>query len=155
MKIYVLIGFLLLSFFGLQAQDPEEEVSGEVLEQIESLKVGMITKRLNLTSEQAIKFWPVYNEFGKERHQLRKQTMQLHRAFDVKSDAELKKDLYKLLELKQKEVDLEKKYFEKFQEVLTIRQVVALQKAERQFKKMLLEKLGKRGERKGKNWEDD
>ena len=155
MKKYILLGFFLLSFFGLQAQDPEEEVSSEVLQQIESLKVGMITQKLNLTSDQASKFWPIYNEFGKERHQLRKQTMQLHKSFDTKPDAELKKDMLKLFELKQKEVDLEKKYFEKFQEVISIRQVLALHKAERQFKKMLLEKLGKRGERQGKKWEDD
>ena len=35
-------------------------------EKMEAMRVGFITQKLDLTSEEAQKFWPVYNEFQKK-----------------------------------------------------------------------------------------
>jgi hypothetical protein len=40
----------------------EERMSKEKRAQLESFKIQFITKKLNLTSEEAEKFWPIYNE---------------------------------------------------------------------------------------------
>ena len=36
-------------------------------EDIKAMKIGFITNELNLTPDEAQKFWPVYNEFQKKR----------------------------------------------------------------------------------------
>ena len=42
-------------------------------ERVQALKVAFITKALNLTSAEAEKFWPIYNEFQDKRDVVRKQ----------------------------------------------------------------------------------
>ena len=61
----VLIFFtFLLSLPGL-GQRPQQR-QGTVLE---SLKIAFITKRLDLSSEEAEKFWPIYNKYAVEVRQ--------------------------------------------------------------------------------------
>ena len=62
-KLYFLILFVSLSFF-TKAQDvaPEEEKH----QNIEALKVAFISKELELTPDEAQKFWPLYNQYAKE-----------------------------------------------------------------------------------------
>ena len=61
----VLIFFtFLLSLPGL-CQRPQQR-QGTVLE---SLKIAFITKRLDLSSEEAEKFWPIYNKYAVEVRQ--------------------------------------------------------------------------------------
>ena len=38
----------------------------EHYQRIEAIKVAFITKKLDLTTEEAQKFWPVYNNYQKE-----------------------------------------------------------------------------------------
>ncbi|HXB43884.1 MAG TPA: hypothetical protein VNV85_07495 [Puia sp.] len=38
---------------------------------LEALKIGFLTKRLNLTPEEAQKFWPVYNQYAEELKKVR------------------------------------------------------------------------------------
>ncbi|MEL7147186.1 MAG: hypothetical protein AAFO69_12505, partial [Bacteroidota bacterium] len=49
------------------------QISPEAKSKLEALRVGMISDRLELTPEQAEKFWPVYNQYLKERGTLRKE----------------------------------------------------------------------------------
>ena len=39
-------------------------------EKIKALKVSFITEKLELTSNEASKFWPIYNKFETERYKL-------------------------------------------------------------------------------------
>src|SRR5690349_7750029 len=57
------------------AQDAEEVPQQDLTakEKIQAARIGLITQRLGLTSEQAEKFWPIYNEFTQKRTDLRKQ----------------------------------------------------------------------------------
>src|SRR6187455_2384693 len=41
-------------------------------EQVETMKIGFLTQRLNLTSEEAKVFWPVYTKYQDELETLRK-----------------------------------------------------------------------------------
>ena len=42
-------------------------------ERVQALKVAFITKQLNLTSDEAEKFWPIYNDYQDKRDAVRKQ----------------------------------------------------------------------------------
>ncbi|OZA24427.1 MAG: hypothetical protein B7X86_08430 [Sphingobacteriales bacterium 17-39-43] len=50
---------------GLMSQDRRGHY-----ERIEAIKVAFITKKLDLTTEEAQKFWPVYNNYQKELMEL-------------------------------------------------------------------------------------
>ena len=56
MKTQFTIIALIFSMI-LGAQNPKEE-------QIKTLRIGFITKSLNLTSQEAQQFWPIYNEYS-------------------------------------------------------------------------------------------
>lgn len=141
---YLLLSILFSTFVhGLWAQ------GGEVKERIEAAKVGLITQQLNLTAEQSKQFWVVYNKYTEEIEALRKQQRELQRGFHNKSDEQLRKDLDKILEIREKEVALERKYQQEFLKVINVRQLASLYRAEKMFKAMLLQRISKR-EGKGK-----
>ena len=115
-------------------------------DQIASAKIGFITKRLNLTPEQAAAFWPVYNTYEDEKQQIRKSLRKLRSANTVLTtpDDELISNLKEVLNTKQREVDLEKEYLTKFLEVINPRQVTELYKSEQAFREELIRTLQKR-----------
>ena len=49
--------------FRIKAQDPGDETRAE---KIQSLKIAFITQKLQLTTDEAEKFWPVYNQYDNE-----------------------------------------------------------------------------------------
>jgi len=115
---------------------------GRRLNQLESARIAYITNKIALTQDQAQKFWPVYNEFVSKRRDVNKR-MRLLRMNDATtlSDQQIKDNLTQALTLRQTEVNLEKEYFEKFQKVLSIRQVGQLFQAEREFTKEVLKRV--------------
>jgi len=72
--IYVML-LLLVSYAPLLAQRPGKE---DRREKVDALKVGFITKKLDLSSEEAQKFWPVYNKFQDDLEKNRSSLKTLH-----------------------------------------------------------------------------
>ena len=66
--IYPLV-FLLISSLSF-AQDYKER-----REKVKALKVAFITEKLELTTEEAQKFWPIYNAFDEKQAELRHEKM--------------------------------------------------------------------------------
>ena len=114
-------------------------------EKIEAMKVGFITQQLDLTSEEAQKFWPVYNRFAEEMEKSRKdfrgKMMEEVKDVDLMTDAEANKALNDMIAYKTSEVELFKKYNQEFKKVLPTKKVVKLYVAEQEFKRELLRKL--------------
>jgi len=115
---------------------------------IEAMKIGFFTERLSLTSDEASKFWPVYNKYNSETEALRKnmrgRMMEEMNDLPNMSDAEAEKALNELVALKISEADLLKKYSVEFRKVLPVKKVIMLYKAENDFKRELLNKLQER-----------
>lgn len=59
-SLIVMLGFCTISAF---ADEYRQEQPGR---RMMGLKIAYITKQLNLTAEEAEKFWPVYNNYVKE-----------------------------------------------------------------------------------------
>jgi hypothetical protein len=114
-------------------------------ERVEALKVGFLTQRLNLTAKEAQAFWPVYNEYEGELAQLRKarreNLLNARDNWDQLSDAEVEKVVESELASRQQELDLLKKYHSRFKQVLPIKKVARLYKAQEDFKRELLERI--------------
>ncbi|HSI90984.1 MAG TPA: Spy/CpxP family protein refolding chaperone [Adhaeribacter sp.] len=133
-----LIGFLLVSFF-TQAQDRQ---TGERGKKIEAARTAFLTDKMNLNPEQAQKFWPLYNEYDARRKELRRQGRPFRgQNLEAINDAQLKEQLEKMFDNRQKELDLEKEYASKFQKVITVQQLAALYQGEREFTRVLIKKL--------------
>lgn len=141
-KFIILI--LMLSPFLLSAQP-----GGEKRKQIEAERVGVYTRVLNLSTEEAKKFWPVFNQMQTEREKLREEKQKLHKEMVEKyaslSDKEIEKNLDQFLALEQKELDIKKKYMEEFKKAIPVKKVALIHNAEREFKRQLLQRF--RGER--------
>lgn len=150
MKRILLMCLMCLPFM-LSAQQSGFVSSGnraakakEKKDKVESEKIAFITKELDLTSEEAQKFWPIYNQYAKEREELRKQRRESIQVTETTTDAEAQKAIENMLAYRQKELDLQKEYISKFQAVLPGRKVAKLYNAEEKFKRMLLDRLNKR-----------
>lgn len=125
-----------------KAQDPE------AMKRIESARIALITERLKLTPEQAEKFWPLYREYTDKREELRKEFMEARRdaGGGKLSEEESKKLLNKGLELKERQLELEKRYTERLNRVISTQQILQLRRAEDDFRQMLLDRIERRRE---------
>ncbi len=148
MKALITIWFALVGFF------PNLLAQGGVAEKIEAAKIGIITQKLNLTAEQSKTFWVTYNQFDDERKKIRKELRQLFDATSTATDEQLAKNMDRMMELREQENALDRKYFKEFQKSISIRQIYELYKAEIQFKAMLVDKLTKKAERKAGRMKD-
>ncbi len=70
MKKYFYFLPLLFIFLNVKAQPPQVE---EKLQEIEAIHIAYITKELELTTDEAQKFWPVYNSYQTEAKKLMKE----------------------------------------------------------------------------------
>lgn len=109
------------------------------------MKVGFITQKLNLTTEEAQKFWPVYNRYNdeleKSRKQFRGKVLEERKNIDNMTEKEAEKALEDMLAYRTSEVELTRKYTEEFKKVLPAQKVVKLFIAEQEFKRELLKQL--------------
>jgi len=113
-------------------------------EKVKAMKVGYITEKLNLTTEEAQRFWPIYNEFDAKMDENRKSLRKIHKkdvTLDEMTDADAGKMVDTHMALRQSELDIQKEYHAKFKTVLSIKKVAKLYKAEQDFKRDLLKKI--------------
>lgn len=138
MSWLLLLG-LLPAVSTVQAQD------GEGRQKIESAKIGYITNRLNLTTDQAPQFWAVYNEYNARKQELNRKVRQLNTRSVQPGVAEqdVMNNLRESNSAKQKIADLDQEYMPRFLKVISPGQLAELQNAERTFNKMLLDRLNK------------
>ncbi len=122
--------------------------SPEALEKIESARIALISERLGLTPEQAEKFWPLYREYLQERETLQRDFIQSRNRLseNALSEDESRKLYEKGLEIKERQIDLDRRYSERLNRVITTRQLMELRRAENDFRRMLLERLERRNE---------
>lgn len=122
--------------------------SPETLRKIETARIALITERLKLTPGQAEKFWPIYREYTEQRQQLRREYLDARRdVHDPNMTEERSKELLeKGLQFKERQLELEKRYTERLNEVITTQQILHLRRAEEDFRHMLLERLERRRE---------
>jgi len=149
MKIKALF-FLFLFTQTISAQTTKES-KGPVREKIKAQRIAFITERLNLSPDEATKFWPVYNQFSGELEEIKKQQNQLRKSTNdklaVMSDKEIDKALEDELLAQQKSIDLQRKYMVELKKTIPTRKVAMLYKAERDFKITLLKRMRDAGQK--------
>ncbi|PIB27777.1 hypothetical protein [Maribacter sp. 4G9] len=129
--IAVLILFTTVTF----AQDKSRE-------KIKALKVAYLTEHLELSSEEAQDFWPVYNEYEKERQELRhRQWVEIKSKLkDVGSlnEQEAQNLLSVYLKIEEEEEELEKNFLNEISKVISAKKTLVLMRSEEDFKRQLI-----------------
>jgi hypothetical protein len=122
-------------------------------EKVKALKVAYITDELNLTTEEAQRFWPIYNAFDDKQAELRHEKMKaILDRFEPGSVEKLsEKDASSLLVqmeiIEETLFALRKKFIKELQSVLPAKKIIRLKKAEDDFNRQLLRQM--RDNRKG------
>lgn len=113
-------------------------------EKIEALRVSFISQKVNFTTQEAQQFWPLYNEYS-DKLELNRRTFRQQfkkkQERDFATDKEAEAYLSAELNMKQKEVELYKEYYEKFRKILPVKKVALLRLAEEDFKKELIKNI--------------
>jgi hypothetical protein len=140
MKNRFILFFLILAptlVMGQPGNRPGED-------KFEAKKIAWLATKLNLSSEEAKTFWPIYNDYTREQQDLRKERFQKMISFrklkeiDDLNDTEIQTLIVNDFDFKQKELNVEKKYYNKFKSSLPIKIVGKFYRAQETFKKELL-----------------
>jgi hypothetical protein len=136
-----LLLLFLCSLFLLNAG----RASAQRSERIHTIKVGYLTDRLKLSTDQASSFWPVYDAYEAELRNTRKTFRRSQRdAQAPANDAEARRVIDDNLEYQEAVLGINKRYRDRFLKVITPTQLATLYEAERDFRKMLLQQLRER-----------
>ena len=145
MKNYKIITLLLLflSFTTFAQRGNQGERFQQKKEQIKSLKIAYITEKLQLTTSEAEKFWPVYNTFEDKQNDLRRNKLKDYFKKTENNDALSEQEASKLIsQMESSEEDLyqlKKKFNSSLKSILPAVKILKLKKAEDEFSRKLLQ----------------
>lgn len=111
------------------------------LAEMREYKHEFLTKELNLTKEQQKEFFTLYDDMEDDIERINVETRQLENRLEKNNDAsdlELENGARTIFEQKRAEGQIEMTYFEKFQQILTPRQLAKLKVAERRWNQQLV-----------------
>lgn len=117
-KLYMILSFVCFAAVA-SAQEAEPDLSEKKQQDIEALKVAFISKELELTPDEAQKFWPVFNQYSKEMK-------------------EVTKDSPDFIETEEKVLNVRKKYQGQFTKILGPQRLNRMFGAEGRFRKLLI-----------------
>ncbi|MDP4131346.1 MAG: hypothetical protein Q8918_09495 [Bacteroidota bacterium] len=109
MKKLLLYILFIIAGFTVQAQNGTR---------LEALKIAYITKKMDLSPEDAQKFWPIYNQYAAELRQARQYAQRNNQSE---------------IELDEVTLGIRKKYNSQFTQVLPPEKVNAFFKSEKEF----------------------
>lgn len=139
-KIIVLI-CLTFIYNGLFAQNGSRE-------KIKALKIAYITEKLDLSSKEAQKFWPVYNDYKETIENLKKEERKLMKVLnevnDNSTDITNKRSedfINEYLKIEEEKSKTRKKLILDLKNVIPNKKILQLIKAEGDFHKRMLDKI--------------
>ena len=141
---------LLIAFISLNVIAQDGPIIRKKKEQIKALKVAFITNELALTSDEAIKFWPLFNAFEEKQQEIKKQKLKgyLKRvddgSFDNLSEKEATTMLAQMESTEDELYQLKKKFISNLKGVISPIKILKLKKAEENFNRKLLQQYRNR-----------
>lgn len=123
-----------MSLFSLPLVAQQEKKSSYDKEKLESAKVAFITQRLDLTPDQAEKFWPLYNQHSKSKRSLMRELNEVQKSGEEQmSDQEAVETIKRRFDIEQKILDLDKAFLNNIIKVITPRQAFKLDEVNKDF----------------------
>lgn len=142
MKRILFIVVLLISAFSLNSMAQEDRSA-----KVRAMRASYLSGKLNLTEQQATKFWPVFNRYSDERKALRAEYKKLFSGPQQNNMDKIQANNWvdDNIEYQEKELALKKKYKDELLKIISPQQLATLYQSEREFKKVLIEHLSKEG----------
>lgn len=123
MKQFLLIAALFLGVTAISvAQDDNPNDGGR----IEAMKIAYLTKKLNLSTDEAQKFWPIYNKYIDEVRKTRLDA-RLNKLGEINTEEKL--------------LDIRKRFNGEFGKALSLEKVNSFFRAEKEFGTFLQKEL--------------
>lgn len=140
-KIILTLLLISLSVSSLNAQQNRRE-------KLKAYKTAFITERLDLSSEEAEKFWPIYNDFEKKMFQLKvlnkreaREQINDNGGMDALKNEDAEKLLARLIQNDQDILNAKKELFKDLKNVISAKKILRLNGVEHEFNKKLLEEF--------------
>jgi hypothetical protein len=122
-RLYISILFLFTVICASAQTDPP--IENQKMQNIEALKIAFISRQLELTPDEAQRFWPVYNQYSNDIHVV------------VKNDQDV-------LDRDQKILDIRKSYKDQFVRIIGSDRTNRLFEAEGKFRQLLIQAIQRR-----------
>ena len=141
----ILIIPVLLILFSCSAMGQEPDRHEQRREKYKAMKIAYYTENLELTPQEAEKFWPLYNELEANKREIRK--LRRMRSSDPSqqatelSEEEAEKIIDKQMEARQKELDLDIKFHQDLKKILSANKILKFYITEVQFREYMLQKF--------------
>jgi hypothetical protein len=136
---YTILTFVFALFLSTSGLFAQEKID------VDSYKIAYITERLNLTSAQAEKFWPIYNKHNKKYIELKKTVWEPIKKelnnIDNLSEKEAEILLEKYRDYRQMRLEYREAYITELLTVVTPKKIMQLKKADYDFNRELLKQM--------------
>ncbi len=154
-RILILGLILMASSLASYSQEPGQK---EKLERYRSMKIAYFTENIELTPEEAEKFWPLYNAYDEKKNVLRKEVRRRSRQFSKEneqmSEKEIEENLDRIIEIRRMETELDEEFHHALKEFLPPAKIMKLYITEVRFREYMLQQIredrhgpGRRGDR--------
>lgn len=141
---------LILCFFLIASLSAQDGRKGQKEERIRSLRIAFITEKLQLTPQESEQFWPIYNEYEKERRKMRTEMKKGRKGTDI-SDSEADEMVDASLAMQEEQIQLKRRYYERMKKVIPSQKLVMLDKAEKEFRRKVVKEIKRRKEERRSN----
>ena len=129
-RIFILLCITVTTFCAVRAQDDTGNKTD--VGRLQAYKIAFLTKRLNLSPEEAQKFWPIYNRYQDE--------IRTARQDNRKNNNEIANE--------EKMLNIRKKYSQEFTKALSAEKINNLFRSEKEFGNMVQKELRERRQQK-------
>lgn len=141
-KTLITICFIALTLTAF-AQKKERE------ERLKALKIAFITDKLDLTEDEAQKFWPIYNAHEKEVEMLRINAREKRRNLniDALTESQATKALADIMAFEKEQLNYKEDLIESLKTAIPATKIIRLHLAEKAFNQRMLEEIKNRREK--------
>lgn len=146
-NLIIILLFLVTKNF---SQDANSGNLQDRKEKIKALKVAVISQKIDLTSAEAEKFWPIFNKYEDLITNLRIEKIKSINKSKNATEEEALKLIEKNEKLEAEITALKKKLRSELIPVIGAARVIKLEQLEQNFKEKILEKLKNRKEKRNK-----
>jgi Spy/CpxP family protein refolding chaperone len=142
-RTFSLILILCTLTAALNAQDTKSREDHR--EKFRSMKIAYFTERLELTPEEAEKFWPVYNQFENEKKELKHdhyiRPKKMDQQLEELSDEEVEEIMDNMIDARKREAQLSAEFHEDLKDILPPKKIMKLYITEIQFREHMLRRI--------------
>lgn len=144
--LVAVLSFVIVGLSFSQGPGPNHKPSKAEHEKIEQLKRAYFSEELDLSKEDSIAFWPVYDDYTKRLRDLHHEIKSKYKCKEDTdlSEAEYKKLVEEIIVLEKKEVNLKAEFMLKVGALIGYEKSLKLPCLEHEFRKKLLHELRER-----------